>query len=450
MKDKRRNKILLLILLILGISIGYAALATTLKINGTTHVGGNVWDVHWANVGDIQKSNATTVTTAAAVDQSDNTKVGFNVSLNEPGDYYEFQVDAVNAGTLDAMVGIVSQATVPDYVNLTMTYADGSEIEQNQLLPKANSSTTPATPSTERIKVKVEFSRDIDEDDLETIGDGKSINIVIYIPYGQADDNAVSRPKNLDDISWSTIVANIQTNPKSYAVGSTKAIDLDINGNGEIDDNEHFHARIVNTSKPAECSTEGFSQTACGVVVEFEEILFKEKYNNSWTNAGGYPATNLYNNYLKNNSTNWIYNLLPQELQAGIIDTYTVSGHEYDSTVFSGGNRPTGVYESTDKIYLLSAAEVWESGYDYDSASNYTRQIDYYKNLGVKIVQGDNTAAMGAVKKFNGTDDYWWLRTARPDSSSAFYRITTIGAWNGDGAADSTGVSPAFRIGTQQ
>ncbi len=200
MRNKKRNRIFLLLILLLGISIGFAVLATTLKINGSASITKNRWDVHWANVGNIEKKDTVTVTTPASIDSNDNTKVDFEVTLNKPGDYYEFQVDAVNGGTLDAMVDIVSviingdeEEELPPYIKYTMTYADDEEIERYHLLAKGDSSTTPITPTSERIKVRIEFLRTITNEQLEEMGDDDSYDIEINVPYVQADDNAKDR-----------------------------------------------------------------------------------------------------------------------------------------------------------------------------------------------------------------------------------------------------------------
>lgn len=44
-----------------------------------------------------------------------------------------------------------------------------------------------------------------------------------------------------------------------------------------------------------------------------------------------------------------IYNAIPEELRNGIIDTIVVSGH---------GKSNTENFTSTDKLYLLSTAEI--------------------------------------------------------------------------------------------
>ena len=41
---------------------------------------------------------------AAVITPNDTTEVTYEVTLAKPGDFYEFTVDAVNAGTVDAII----------------------------------------------------------------------------------------------------------------------------------------------------------------------------------------------------------------------------------------------------------------------------------------------------------------------------------------------------------
>lgn len=221
--------------------------------------------------------------------------------------------------------------------------------------------------------------------------------------------------------SWDTIVSAVQAgSTENYHVGDTKEVDMGTFGTHTI--------RVANTSTPAECSTAGFSQTACGFVLEFANIITSRNMNSTNTNAGGWPATSM-RTYVNND----IYNALPSELKNGIIDTYVVSGH--------GKNDPAN-FTSTDKLYLLSTKEVWgkegtSNVINDDTTDAYTRQLDYYK------AQGVTTSNYSGAKK-NGS---WLLRAAFSRISRHFYYVKPDGDWNRTEASYSFGVAPAFRIG---
>ena len=225
--------------------------------------------------------------------------------------------------------------------------------------------------------------------------------------------------------SWETIVTAVKENNISrYNIGDTKEIDMGTYGTHTL--------RIANTSTPSECSTTGFSQTACGFVLEFADIITEHVMNDTDTNKGGWPATSM-RTFVNND----IYNAIPSEIKNAIIDTTVVSSH---------GDKDTENFTSTDKLYLLAPGEIYSnwSTYQYtsDTAKDLTRTLDYYTSIGVTT-----SSYSGAIKK-NGTNaGYWWLRAARSTSTYGFLRVGTKGDWNNHGAINTLGVAPAFRLG---
>ena len=243
---------------------------------------------------------------------------------------------------------------------------------------------------------------------------GKKFNGVLGIEEYKAPDFATD--------SWSTIIANVKAgNGSEYAVGSTKEVNLGIYGTHTL--------RVANTSTPSECSTAGFSQSACGFVLEFADIITTRKMNDTSTNVGGWPVTSM-RTFVNND----IYNAIPSEIKNAIIDTTIVSGH---------GKGDTENFTSTDKLYLLAPKEIYTDFDDtYDTAKDLTRTLDYYTALGVTI-----SNKSGAIKK-NGTNDYvWWFRAAGSNGTYAFLYVTYSGDWGNNNANRSNGVTPAFRLG---
>ena len=232
---------------------------------------------------------------------------------------------------------------------------------------------------------------------------------------GTVDVNPVSFAN--DD--WATIAAVAKSGKYAeyYNVGDTKEVDLGSLGKHTV--------RIANTSTPAECSQEGFSQTACGFVLEFADIITEHNIKSSATNVGGWPSSNM-RGYL----TTDIYKALSADLQSIIIDTEVVSGH---------GSSDSANFTSTDKLYLLELKEVY--GNNGGTAYRTTRQLDYYSANGVT-----SSNCSGAIKQLNGSNSWWWLRAAYSDRSDDFCLASTYGGWGHDYATSTRGVSPAFRI----
>ena len=243
-------------------------------------------------------------------------------------------------------------------------------------------------------------------------------------------------PSSFGTDSWKTITYAVRNNNISkYNVGDTKTVDLGTTYGTHT-------LRIANTSTPDECKTEGFSQTACGFVLEFADIITTHnmnpsgtykgtQYNYGW-NVDGWPASSMYT-FVNND----IYNALPSELKNGIIDTTVVSSH---------GKTDTSNFTSTDKLYLLSTAEVWAQGSSNtisgDTARDVTRQLDYYKNLGTST-----SNYSGAIKKNGTSDRAWWLRSAISNNSNGFYNVYISGDWDDNNANFTLSLAPAFRIG---
>lgn len=167
-----------------SVTVGYAALSTTLSITGKGTLSKNSWDIHFENL-VIVDNGASVVTTAPTID-STKTKVSFNITLSKPGDAYEFTVDAVNKGTIDAMLsGFSATSLTTDqqkYLTYTVTYSDGATISTKDYLKKGTSET---------IRVKVRFKEDLTSADLPT--SAETLNLTATLVYVQADSTAKAR-----------------------------------------------------------------------------------------------------------------------------------------------------------------------------------------------------------------------------------------------------------------
>ena len=422
--DKDNIK-LVLVLLVVALGLGYAYINSDLNINGTAQVNSANWDVHWANVqvktGSVSADSPTI---------SNQTTVNYSVTLNTPGDYYEFTVDAVNGGSIDAMIDTIDSklngatiTTLPDYLMYTVTYSDGMPLQPNhQLLHN----------TTEKYKVRIEYRTDIELNQIPATN--QSLSLQFTVTYRQATDEAIAvpHPVSFTDDSWSTIVASVKSgNTSNYNVGDTKTVDMGSLGTHTI--------RIANKSTPAECSTTGFSQTACGFVLEFADIITEHRINPYTSgvtttgngNIGGWSASEM-RTYVNSD----IYNALPEQLKNGITSTVVVSGH--------GSTSGETNFTSIDKLYLLDAKEVDGESFtsSFNTAKDSERQLDYYSS---QNVTANNYS--GAIKRNSVSDAVWWLRSAHASYHHYFYIVTNTGRWYTNIPSDANGVSPAFRIG---
>ena len=271
------------------------------------------------------------------------------------------------------------------------------------------------TDQTIKFNLIIQFPDNNENQDSEK---GKTFNGKVVVNY------EAPKPKSFAEDTWETIAKN--TSSSVYNVGDTKQV---------LIGNKPYTVRIANKSTPTECNDSNFSQTACGFVVEFVDVLELRQMNSTDTNVGGWEASEM-----RTYANGAFFNKLPEDLRNVIIDTKVVSGH----------GRTTGEtnFTSTDKIYLLSAHEVWEDGTSNqvssrDTAWDKTRQLDYYANKGEGVTTDSYS---GAIKKYNNSNSGWWLRAAS-SSGSGFLMVISRGDWDNITAYGSDGFAPAFRIG---
>ena len=273
-------------------------------------------------------------------------------------------------------------------------------------------------------------------------------------------------PTSFETDTWETIANAVRTGEtEMYNVGDTKTIKIDTTtleravfnrysiNQGPIYD---YTLRLANKSAPSKCNENGFSQTACGFVIEFADVISYHNMNstsnggelvNGHGNVGGWPACEM-RQYL--NET--IYNLLPNDLKSVIVDTNVVSSY---------GRLESANFESTDKIFLLDLIELaGENNYriNDDSLINHTRQLDYYENL--RVTNEESVyyyLSHDRLKKgyYEGAEPYgmsyigvpYWLRTADLSIKNNFGLINYDGEATFQSSTGYLGVSPAFKIG---
>ena len=218
-EQRRKNILVLLLVLLCSLGLGYALLRTNLAINGTSKIKGNTWDIHFDNLVVSTGSVELSTDDVAAAIGSNTTEVSYTVTLSQPGDYYEFTVDAVNAGSIDGMVESVTSklndaviTTLPAYLDYSVSYSDGIEILPNQYLKSGE---------TETYKVRIEFKKDISSSDLPT--SVQTLTLDFGVAYIQAD-NTATEVEHYKYVYTVNKYDSSATNPKYNAVWLNQAI----------------------------------------------------------------------------------------------------------------------------------------------------------------------------------------------------------------------------------
>ena len=186
---RREHKYLLLIVILLSIVVGYAFLNVELKINGTATIKNPKWNVHFEN---YQKTYNTTVydLSEPEIEGDNTTEIEYSVTFLEPGDVYEFTVDIKNSGNINANIDSLETTVfdgenelsgIPDYIDYSITYANGDEyLIPHELKLKQK----------ETIAVRIKFKRSITSAQYEEIT-GKTLRFHTVINCVQGESSSV-------------------------------------------------------------------------------------------------------------------------------------------------------------------------------------------------------------------------------------------------------------------
>ena len=144
--------VLALLVSVIAVSVSYAALNTTLIINGTAKVAGSSWKIKYANLSAPTLTGKAEVVTAPTINTNDTTISTYDVKFTAPGDSVKYTFDVVNDGTFDAEVtsfvmptptctgqganATVDAANVCNNLVYTLTYSDGTAITVGDELKK--------------------------------------------------------------------------------------------------------------------------------------------------------------------------------------------------------------------------------------------------------------------------------------------------------------------------
>ena len=285
-----RNKKSFIFLLILCLGVGFAFLSSQLTITGNTSVSGNRWSVYFNNVQVNEASvDASVVPTTTG---TTTTSINYTVSLDKPGDFYEFTVDAVNAGTIDAMIESITMTTldsdVAKYLNYTATYLDGTTLAQNDVLKATKTAT---------YKVRVEYKKDIESTDLDE--DGVNLNLTFGVNYVQSTIKPIkfielAKNSALNDSSLDFTQISSDANGKGLFVRNGTQNDTNpiYYYRGNVDNNNvkfaDFCWKIVRTTDTG--GTKLIYNGLPSTIYSSTETIDNDSYMNV-TNSTNYPYT---------------------------------------------------------------------------------------------------------------------------------------------------------------
>ena len=194
MEKQRREKALVVVVLLVviaGLTIAFAALSTTLNINGTAYLDAAKWGIRFENLSSPTKIGSATTTGTAKIEETKAAEItGMNVSLSTPGDKVTYTVDLVNKGTINAKIDNIEKTVLTQeqqrYLTFKVTDKNGKEVSEGDIL---------SAGETRNLTITIEFIKDLTKEDL---------------------------PKRTSTISLSYKLNFVQTDEKATTSGSSK------------------------------------------------------------------------------------------------------------------------------------------------------------------------------------------------------------------------------------
>ena len=134
MEKERRTKALVVVVLLIviaGLTVAFAALSSSLNINGTAYLDAAKWGIKFENLSEPVSVGTATTTGTAKIEETKSAEInGINVSLSTPGDKVTYTVDLVNEGTINAKIDNIEKTVLTSeqqkYLTFKVTYKDGT------------------------------------------------------------------------------------------------------------------------------------------------------------------------------------------------------------------------------------------------------------------------------------------------------------------------------------
>ena len=296
MEKERRTKALVVVVLLIvvaGLTVAFAALSSSLNINGTAYLDAAKWGIRFENLSSPTKIGSATTTGTAKIEETKAAEItGLNVSLSIPGDKVVYTVDLVNKGTINAKIDNIEKTVLTSeqqrYLTFKVTDQNGKEVSEGDIL---------SAGETKNLTITIEFIKDLTKEDLPK--QTSTISLSYKLNFVQTDEKVTSGSQG--------------GNEKTYAVGDEFCLENEcfyvIKDNGTTVD--AFAKQNVNTEsnrQDSNANTLAFAEKTNGSYGYWMDSKGKllSKYGTSYpvnvfdSNSLLYAPLENYKTYLKN------------------------------------------------------------------------------------------------------------------------------------------------------
>ena len=165
MEKQRREKALVVVVLLVviaGLTVAFAALSSSLNINGTAYLDAAKWGIRFENLSSPTRVGKATTTGTAKIEETKSASItGMNVNLSIPGDKIVYTVNLVNKGTINAKIDNIEKTVLTEeqqrYLTFKVTDKNGDEVREGDILEKGE---------IKKLIITIEFIKDLTKEDL--------------------------------------------------------------------------------------------------------------------------------------------------------------------------------------------------------------------------------------------------------------------------------------------
>ncbi|MFR5756814.1 MAG: hypothetical protein ACLUD7_05210 [Lachnospiraceae bacterium] len=371
MEKERRTKALVIVVLLVvvaGLTVAFAALSTTLNINGTAYLDAAKWGIRFENLSEPVKVGTATTTGTAKIEETKAAEItDMNVSLSIPGDKIVYTVDLVNKGTINAKIDNIEKTVLTSeqqrYLTFKVADPNGYEIKQGDILEKGE---------TKKITITIEFKKDLTKEDLPK--QTSTISLSYKLNFVQTDEKVTSGSQG--------------GNEKTYSVGDEFCLENEcfyvIKDNGTtVDALAKQNVNTKTNKQDKNANTLAFAKRTNGNYGYWTDSSGKllSKYGTSYpanvydNNSNLYTPTQNYKTYLKN------------ELGKASVDARLITYEELINLGckrYTCKNAPSWVYSTN---YWTASPDDNSYVWNVNSTGSFdSYRFDYSDNFGLRPV----------------------------------------------------------------
>ena len=177
---ERKIAIAALIVAVLMLTVAFAAMSRTLKINGTAKVDSASWDIRFTSANMTNKKGDAREVVEPVIDNG-GINLTLKVGLRKPKDEITYEAVIENKGDIDAEIESIEYPTLTDdqakIIEFVATYQNGDEISKSQEINAGEEKT---------VTLKIE-KREFTSVDEEGNRDIFAKNFTVFAGFSQPD-----------------------------------------------------------------------------------------------------------------------------------------------------------------------------------------------------------------------------------------------------------------------